>query len=469
MEPERPIEKVLRAAAAKRRAAAGESPSLHPADRRVLQAEVAKAYGSARGAQSSSHDRFRLWHHLGWSFAVLAGLAIAASMMLPQPQTRSFTLAQNEARESGRLSLQPSADSPSQPRPGRVETVAPGQAGATAPLAYSSRDESKIEIAGVSREAEAMKPPSPTQAPAASTPVASDRLAPESRLRSTYSSTLSEKPQNAPAIASSSPSSSSGVKSKMPLTTGSASGGLGQVTMKSEELAQSRFFASNGERKLVDSSNQQLAAAAPPPAAASALVMAKDSDLDHLALADKKASSSSRQKFVQVRSDSLRDNALTPENSAGVLSSFEFQQQGPAIHIIDHDGSVYDGAVDSLATVNRRFAEGPATRYRAPSESAAFYDQSAAPSLTFTASGTNRTSGALVVFKGSMVNANTSTLQQQKSVSAVMTTNAVANPPLMLTNAQISGSLRIGLAAPVPLKARAQDAASEPPPKNEKQ
>ena len=42
MEPERKIEKLLRAYAKKRRAEAGDSLKLHPANRRILQDEAAR-------------------------------------------------------------------------------------------------------------------------------------------------------------------------------------------------------------------------------------------------------------------------------------------------------------------------------------------------------------------------------------------------------------------------------------------
>ena len=50
MEPERPIEKLLRDAGKKRRDDAGAPFELHPAARRLLQGEVAQRFGKARFA-----------------------------------------------------------------------------------------------------------------------------------------------------------------------------------------------------------------------------------------------------------------------------------------------------------------------------------------------------------------------------------------------------------------------------------
>jgi hypothetical protein len=71
MEPERKIEKLLRAFAKKRRADAGDSLKLHPATRRLLQDEVAR-----RQAQSSEEDSVSLWQFFRQQWAVLLSFAL---------------------------------------------------------------------------------------------------------------------------------------------------------------------------------------------------------------------------------------------------------------------------------------------------------------------------------------------------------------------------------------------------------
>src|ERR1051325_7482386 len=86
MNDERPIEKLLRRYAKKRRDEAGAPPELHPATRRLLQGEVArqvpKARAEPRGA--SLTEIFALIRRR-WVYAVaaLAGLLIASAMILP--------------------------------------------------------------------------------------------------------------------------------------------------------------------------------------------------------------------------------------------------------------------------------------------------------------------------------------------------------------------------------------------------
>ena len=82
MEPERNIEKLLRAYAKKRRAEAGDAFTPHPVTRRRLQTEVAKQFAEPPEAESVS-----LWQLFRQQWAVLAGFALViflvASMFLP--------------------------------------------------------------------------------------------------------------------------------------------------------------------------------------------------------------------------------------------------------------------------------------------------------------------------------------------------------------------------------------------------
>src|SRR5258707_3387232 len=83
MEPERKIEKLLRAYAKKRRADAGDAFKLHPATRRLLQAEVArnKSKPDEDEADVSLWELFRRQ----WAFLTVFALMIffGAALFLP--------------------------------------------------------------------------------------------------------------------------------------------------------------------------------------------------------------------------------------------------------------------------------------------------------------------------------------------------------------------------------------------------
>src|SRR5437764_11801710 len=100
MDPERPIEKLLRKAAEARRAQAGAPQELHPANRRILQGEVARRFASAAPPPRSFLDWLTVFMpRLAWGAALLVGLGLAASLMLPRqsaPQSEMF-FAKNEA------------------------------------------------------------------------------------------------------------------------------------------------------------------------------------------------------------------------------------------------------------------------------------------------------------------------------------------------------------------------------------
>ena len=82
MEPERKIEKLLRAYAKKRRADAGDSLKLHPATRRLLQDEIAR-----NAAKPDEEDSLSLWQLFRQQWAVLLGFALivffGATLFLP--------------------------------------------------------------------------------------------------------------------------------------------------------------------------------------------------------------------------------------------------------------------------------------------------------------------------------------------------------------------------------------------------
>src|SRR5215471_20634394 len=99
MEPERPIEKLLRGAGKKR--ASGRTVEVHPATRRMLQGEVVRQFGRPGEDRRSITLSERLpnwWPRIGWSFGVLLGLAGAALLMIPRQQpSREMAMAQPKA------------------------------------------------------------------------------------------------------------------------------------------------------------------------------------------------------------------------------------------------------------------------------------------------------------------------------------------------------------------------------------
>src|SRR6185436_17944259 len=83
MDNERPIEKLLRDYAKKRRADAGKPLEMHPATRRMLQGEVARRFPRAKRG-SSLVEFFGRWRPgLVYGICALAVIAISIPFLLP--------------------------------------------------------------------------------------------------------------------------------------------------------------------------------------------------------------------------------------------------------------------------------------------------------------------------------------------------------------------------------------------------
>ena len=84
MEPERPIEKLLRTWAKKRRQDAEPPLELHPATRRLLQGEVARTLGK-QGPQKRSFSTWlaTVWPRFVWGLGVFGVLAVAVWIIVP--------------------------------------------------------------------------------------------------------------------------------------------------------------------------------------------------------------------------------------------------------------------------------------------------------------------------------------------------------------------------------------------------
>src|ERR1035437_9294033 len=132
-EPERPIEKLLRAAAKKRRDEAGAplelhpatrrraaakkrrdeagAPlELHPATRRLLQGEVARTFAKPKRESRSFIEALgQLWPRVVGGVAIFALLVLAGYVLLPVPDKgkREALMAKNELMPQARPSKQP--------------------------------------------------------------------------------------------------------------------------------------------------------------------------------------------------------------------------------------------------------------------------------------------------------------------------------------------------------------------------
>jgi hypothetical protein len=192
------------------------------------------------------------------------------------------------------------------------------------------------------------------------------------------------------------------------------------------------------------------------PAAASLEVQLKSNFSADVAKRSPAPIAQATQKFVQATLNKTLDLADKSAGAQSILFSFELQQVGRTVQIVDSDGSVYSGSFQSPVTYNYldstvsekaagtrslQEAEAPSKRKGALSDSKLQTDLS----FAFKVSGTNQTSKQVVTFTGEVL-APTNALSLVAPAGTV-NGNRVAPPelnPLPLQNSRISGKALIG-------------------------
>ena len=171
------------------------------------------------------------------------------------------------------------------------------------------------------------------------------------------------------------------------------------------------------------------------------------------------------QRFAQVVSGPIKKSSLADKAKLThpVLASFEVEQAGPELRIVDGDGSVYSGYVQLADAARRRLttpAEASAVT-RAPqakdgvleekSWASGNADQPAPPAYFFRVAGTNRSLHKKVVFTGNLMAAtNSASFQPYTNILSLggglaRQRAGSAQPNLLpLLNSRISGKVVVG-------------------------
>ena len=477
MDSERPIEKLLRQAAQARRAQGGAPQEVHPATRRLLQGEVARKFAAGNAGASAPERRpfFDLFMpRLAWGAAVIVGLGLAASLMLPRnnPARQEMFFAKNDrvamvANESKARAAVP-AEQPARTAP-RPDSSALADADSLR-VAQAERDKDTLNVER--RRAE----PERTQSLALNEPAAATSPAPQREAEGAVRQSMQNKLTTATA--------SAGVpieKQKEQLAE-TYSVAPAQTPMTQEEIYQRRYglarpsqpaltpapsgaagvAASSGGKlgnetsktELAYKSNSQQAATN----ASSLTVQLKAAAAADVAKRSPAPIVQATQQFVQAMSPNktpdLADKGVTGKP---ILFSFELQQLGREVRIIDSDGSVYSGSfqpaevfsyLESSASEKAAATRSLQTTEALSQRKDAFADSKIEvdASYAFKVSGTNRTLKQLVVFSGQVL-APTNALSPVAAPAGTVNGNRVSRPelnPLPLQNSRISGRALIG-------------------------
>lgn len=469
MDPERPIETLLRKAAEARRAQPGAPQELHPTNRRMLQTEVARKFGSGLPQKRFLFDSLNLlMPRLGWGAALVVGLGLAASLMLPRrnPPPQEMFFAKNERLPSLQAANEPKPvptasrqlalsdtdaarhageSMPGTPSASELSTPARKdevgrRATGTANMELAQADREKDSLNVERRRAESQKPTTLTLNAPATQPAAAGGLLSGAKQKEELASASNALPPPSATPEGNSLQRSYGFSAPAQGPSSSAvstvAAGLSAPTAQSPD--------ERSKADLAYKSMQPVAASA----SGSAGVLSKTADAKRQPAQIARAS----QKYVQLQS--LKKGA---ESELGdklavatpILGSFELQQEGREVRIVDSDGSVYSGSVQSfggfpdLQRTNSEIVRSFQSFERQSQSKTALYDSTIQPDLAyvFTVSGTNQSLNQKIIFTGQIL---PTTVNDHSATTNGKGITSLDVNPLPLLNSRISGKAVIG-------------------------
>ncbi|HEY9171464.1 MAG TPA: hypothetical protein VI136_04175 [Verrucomicrobiae bacterium] len=422
MQPERHIEKLLRAFARTRREKAGAPPVLHPATRRMLLGEVARQHAREYAGATARWAGWRsLWPKFALVTALLVVVGIGAFLVIPPKDDAPTTMTLAKRETTGRAfetpALPPAASAPSPAKPVTTAAVEREQALVPPRAKMVSRAPSstsgKVSDKQVGLQANAL-----TEREVPQSGVAYD-LAQTKRAESPLppaSATLKAVSPNA-----------SGVAARPGIAAHELEAAASSVAEGATPERRSREQTAIGRQRSASRSNLPPLASPGGEVARRTLASVPQRASEELLQANPPsalATSAARPvtNVSQVTVQNFARMAPRPGSVAGkatasdaVLASFQFELRGRQIRIVDRDGSVYVGSVglpdpvsptpaaeessvffaarDNGTTVVARREAGKALDSKA---------QGLPELLPFSVRGTNATLQQVVVFTGSV-------------------------------------------------------------------
>ena len=403
MEPERRIEKLLRAFAKKRREQAPESMELHSAVRQQLHREIARRAEGRAGGNFFGKLFSGFRPRLGFAVGVVAVVVVLGFFLLPLmngPKSNSLSMSKLDVGNVPPVEVTPPVSTP-------APTVAAPPPAPQKPVEVS-KDIAAQKNFAAKMAAVSASPPS-TQTLAFKTEGAARSFGGGAIVNNKAPAQPMPRAASAPSVNASAPPATLALNEKekknLVIQTAPASSATDGVTFyslaKSEAAAPQSVTAQHFYRLNLPANSPRAAVASP----------------------------------------------------ALVLASFRVEQKGDQLRVVDGDGSVYTGAVQVARAEGVPYGLEAAT---AQNKSDAFLEDrtraaSAVGNYFFRVTGTNRNLKQNVVFTGNFIPL-TNTAPRQTNVGSVGGTIAAARraapepsgPPVSLLNARISGKVTIG-------------------------
>jgi hypothetical protein len=463
MDNERPIEKLLRRYAKKRRDdPAATGLELHPATRRMLQGEVSRQFPKpAAGGMKSVLGLKSLWPRLVWALPVLVVVGVGVWAIVESQKSRrgAVNLAKMEpasvaqSRESLTLN-----ETPAQPFGG----VTPSNEIVAGTLAYAVSSPAKDGTTALGLEREKLKADDAPASLALNTPAPSIAVpAPEV---ANLDKTIQEKAVAGRDVLERLARDARADKSRdLTLTARRASAeeaaSLGEKVETVRALPATPtdnfgFAPSLGGKGGTAGLNRagKSLSATPPPAGAPPLSLSTKSsparvEYDRAQVAPPTVV----QKFVQTTAVSTSGSlAKKSAETPPVLDAFQVEQTGNQLRVIDSDGSSYVGSIEVAPTQAPLYSSSlrkkaddskDAKLFRSPVSEKALEVQ-AGQNYFFRVAGTNRTLKQPVAFSGNLLPAAQTTLTLSPKAKDQFPKAQTSSPTLL--NSSISGKVKLG-------------------------
>jgi hypothetical protein len=456
MENERPIEKLLRGWAKKRRDEAGPM-ELHPVTRRQLQAEVRERYKAKQGSGQVTRQPFKPWWlNLGWAVAILAVLAVSMLVLGPRLKKPSNEMAKNEPLVAGE---QRPVAAPSTP-------AAPGPAGELAKNAPTEADAARLETAKPSSSLSTVAPQQLADSRDRNAPVSASAAEEPAQfgVARPGNPTLTAQAQNREKDMFRDQSATSTMTRSRQAAAGNSnfSTSTDSVAPKARQSESASALALAPEREKVKSELQSQKRAEVELSAAPAIATTAAAE----ALSDKltlKQNKREVQRFTQVSANVQKFFKATASPPIALLTNFEVEQTGNELRVIDQDGSVYTGSVReglsvaASSAVDETLRQGSERRIRPSGRADADPQKLINPrSYSFTVTGTNRSLNENVVFTGAFLERFATNLAITNGlVTAVGGAAPLPKQPAVvpMQNVTISGKASIGNGQQIPVEA----------------
>ncbi len=405
MEPERKIEKLLRAYAKKRRADAGDPLKLHPATRRLLQGEVARRKAMPDDAEAS----VSLWELFRQRWAMLAGFALVmffgAALLMPalsKAKKKSETIAAvNNLKQIGAAAEMVARENYGK-LPVSLDALT-NQLASDKVLTDPQTGKPFVYVAGGEKldasSSDAMLAYSPENKEKHAVLFADGRV---EIVNSAKFSELTNREVTELVLAR---DSARRQLAETPATVAVATGNAAAPSVPSiSKFEMDRTRAALSDTVAITNSTGLLAVNSPAPAASESAGLTKD-----LGVQTGSVQFSTTQNFNSSAQNSFK-NTTAPAKTAAVLANFQVQQAGNAIRVVDSDGSVYDG---ELQPENEMKEQVPTGTLRPPAEQATGFARREESQMTqnsqkgqnfsFRVTGTNLTLKQNVVFAGNVL------------------------------------------------------------------